>query len=49
MHITRYEIKEYVDGYKIIDIDKASSLQITQDQHMQEDACSSGILGDSIA
>jgi signal transduction histidine kinase len=25
MHITRYETKEYVEGHKIIDIDKASS------------------------
>jgi len=25
MHITRYETKEYIKGYKIIDIDKASS------------------------
>jgi len=25
MHITRYETKEYIDGFKIIDIDKASS------------------------
>jgi signal transduction histidine kinase len=25
MHITRYETKEYIEGYKIIDIDKASS------------------------
>ncbi len=25
MHITKYETKEYIDGYKIIDIDKASS------------------------
>jgi hypothetical protein len=25
MHITRYETKEYIEGFKIIDIDKASS------------------------
>ena len=29
MHITRYETKEYIEGSKIIDIDKASSLEIT--------------------
>lgn len=31
MYITRYETKEYVDGFKIIDIDKASS-DITSDK-----------------
>ena len=29
MHITRYETKEYIKGSNIIDIDKASSLEIT--------------------
>ncbi len=28
MHITRYEIKEHSGGFNIIDIDKASSLEI---------------------
>jgi hypothetical protein len=30
MHITRYEIKEHSGGFNIIDIDKASSLEIDQ-------------------
>jgi hypothetical protein len=30
MFITRYETKEYIEGSNIIDIDKASSLEITQ-------------------
>lgn len=31
MHITRYEIKELSDGFNIIDIDKASSLEINEE------------------
>ena len=30
MNITKYETKEYIDGSKIIDIDKASSLEVTE-------------------
>ena len=33
-----FKVKEYVDGYKIIDIDKASSLKITQEESIWEDA-----------
>jgi len=36
MHITRYETKEYIEGSKIIDIDKASSLEITQEKRRSE-------------
>jgi signal transduction histidine kinase len=32
MFITRYETKEYIEGSNIIDIDKASSLEITQER-----------------
>ncbi len=32
MNITRYETKEYIEGSKIIDIDKASSSEITQEK-----------------
>jgi hypothetical protein len=38
MNITRYETKEYIDGYKIIDIDKASSLEITQEKSTPEES-----------
>ena len=31
MHITRYETKEYTEGFNIIDIDKASSLKMNQE------------------
>jgi hypothetical protein len=30
MHITKYETKDYIEGSKIIDIDKASSSEIAQ-------------------
>lgn len=33
MHITRYETMEYIEGSKIIDIDKASSSEITQEKN----------------
>ncbi len=36
MHITRYETKEYIEGSKIIDIDRASSLEITQEKNTLE-------------
>ena len=36
MHITRYETKEYIEGSNIIDIDKASSLEITQEKNTPE-------------
>jgi hypothetical protein len=36
MYITRYETKEYIDGVNIIDIDKASSLEITQQKNTPE-------------
>ncbi len=32
MHITTYETKEYIRGYRIIDIDRASSLKIAQEK-----------------
>ncbi|HSB07324.1 MAG TPA: hypothetical protein VLK23_19265, partial [Thermodesulfobacteriota bacterium] len=32
MHITKYETKEYVEGFNIIDIDKASSFEINQEK-----------------
>jgi hypothetical protein len=32
MHITRYETKDYIEGFKIIDIDKASSWEISPDK-----------------
>jgi hypothetical protein len=38
MHITRYETKEYIEGSKIIDIDKASSSEITQDKNIPEES-----------
>jgi K+-sensing histidine kinase KdpD len=38
MHITRYETKEYIEGYNIIDIDKASSLKITPDKSSLEES-----------
>ena len=44
MHITRYETKEYIEGYNIIDIDKASSLKITQEKSPPEK--SSGHVGE---
>jgi len=37
MHITRYETKEYIEGFKIIDIDKASSEEISQGKSTSED------------
>jgi hypothetical protein len=36
MHITRYETKEYIEGSRIIDIDKASSLKITHGESTAE-------------
>jgi hypothetical protein len=36
MHITRYETKEYIEGSNIIDIDKASSLEIIQEKNTPE-------------
>jgi signal transduction histidine kinase len=36
MYITRYETKEYIEGSNIIDIDKASSLEITQEKNTPE-------------
>jgi len=43
MHITRYETKEHIDGFNIIDIDKASSLKINQEKNPPEK--SSGHVG----
>lgn len=43
MFITRYETKEYVDGSNIIDIDKASSLEITQEENTPEKSSEKGI------
>ena len=36
MYITRYETKEYVEGFKIVDIDKASSLNTTKENSRLE-------------
>ena len=36
MFITRYETKEYIEGSNIIDIDKASSMEITQEKNTPE-------------
>jgi hypothetical protein len=36
MFITRYETKEYIEGSNIIDIDKASSLEITEEKNTPE-------------
>lgn len=36
MNITKYETKEYINGFKIIDIDKASSSEITQGKKTPE-------------
>jgi len=36
MYITRYETKEYIEGSNIIDIDKASSMEITQEKNTSE-------------
>jgi len=36
MYITRYETKEYIEGSNIIDIDKASSLEINQEKNTPE-------------
>ena len=36
MYITRYETKEHIDGFNIIDIDKASSLRINQEKNPPE-------------
>jgi hypothetical protein len=44
MHITRYETKEHIDGFNIIDIDKASSLIINQEKNPPEK--SSGHVGE---
>jgi len=41
MNITRYETKEYIKGSKIIDIDKASSSEITQGKRTQEETSGS--------
>ena len=38
MHITKYETKEYIEGSKIIDIDKASSPEIAQDKNIPEES-----------
>jgi signal transduction histidine kinase len=37
MHITRYETKDYIEGSKIIDIDKASSSEIVQEKSTREE------------
>ncbi len=42
MNITRYETKEYIEGSKIIDIDKASSLEITQEENTAEESSGRG-------
>jgi len=36
MNITRYETKEYIEGFQIIDIDKASSSEIIQEKSTPE-------------
>jgi K+-sensing histidine kinase KdpD len=38
MHITRYETKDYIEGSKIIDIDKASSSEIVQEKSTREES-----------
>jgi len=38
MHITRYETKKHIDGFNIIDIDKASSLKIYQEKNPPEES-----------
>ena len=38
MHITRYETKDYIEGSKIIDIDKASSSEIAQEKSTPEES-----------
>jgi K+-sensing histidine kinase KdpD len=38
MHITRYETKDYIEGSKIIDIDKASSSEIAQEKNTPEES-----------
>jgi len=42
MNITKYETKEYINGSKIIDIDKASSSEITQGKRTLETQSSRG-------
>jgi len=42
MNITKYETKEYINGSKIIDIDKASSSEITQGKTTLETRSSRG-------
>jgi len=42
MHITRYETKEYIGGSKIIDIDKASSQEISQGGSTSEEGSNRG-------
>ncbi len=38
MHITRYETKDYIEGSKIIDIDKASSSEFAQEKNTREES-----------
>jgi K+-sensing histidine kinase KdpD len=42
MHITRYETKDYIEGSKIIDIDKASSPELAQEKSTPKESPDGG-------